>query len=126
MDVKIITEPDLDYSNKFKILLFDFNWEDIERYCHLMTNVNDDLVVYVFTQHDKNFQWCIHAANQSNAILVNLDTKTSNELLKGYLLSFKNAAGFGNNLQAVFAKEIYYDIAVWFTKIAQKYHLIES
>ena len=124
MDVKIITSPDLDYTNKFKILLVDFKWEEIERYSHLFTSINDDIVVYVYTTDDILPEWLLTVADQSKTILINCDIKSSNEILKGYLLGYKNSAAFGKNDKVIFAKEVYHDIAVWFTKVTQKFNLL--
>jgi ribosome biogenesis protein Tsr3 len=126
LDVKLITSPDLDYSNNFKILLVDFNWQNIEQYSHIFTACEEDITVYIYSQKDADPKWCINAAEQAKVILINCESKSVNEILKGYLLAYKNAAAFGKNDQVIFAKETYYDIAVWFTKVTQKFNLIQN
>lgn len=124
MDVKIITAPDIDYTNNFKILLVDFEWVNLEAYTHIFTESENDLVIYLL-KDSTNIEWALNTANQANAILINCDKINNFEFLKGYLLSYKNAVAYGKNNQSLPAKETYYDIAVWFTKLCQKNNLIK-
>ena len=124
MDVKIITEPDYDLSNRFKIFLFDFEWKNIERYSYIFTESDRDICIYIFEPNNKNYEWAVNAANQADCILINCGQITSNEFLKGFLLSFNNSAAFGDNKFNLIAKTVFNDLAVWFTKISQKFNLI--
>lgn len=123
MDVKIITPPDYDYTNRFKILLVGFEWEKLEPYTHIFTATNKDMAVYLCNSAN-DIDWCLLTASQAKAILVNCSQQSSFEMLKGYLLSFDNACSFGYNNQTIIAKNIFYDIPVWFTKIAQNNDLL--
>lgn len=125
MDVKIITPPDHDYTNKIKLLLVDFVWEEVERYSHIFTEIEEDITIYVLHPDVKAVEWTLLNAHQASAILVNCNERTSNEMLKGYLLSFKNAAAYGMHDQTLVANETYHDISVWFTKVAQKFNLVK-
>jgi hypothetical protein len=123
LDVKIITPPDLDYSNHFKILFVDFNWEELEPYSHIFTECNRDIVIYIMNSA-ANLEWTLHAANQANTILVNCSNINNFEFIKGYILSYQNAIAYGKNNQSIVAKEVFFDIPVWFTKVSQRYNLI--
>ena len=116
-DSKIVTAPDFDYTNNFKFLFVDFNQEEINSIVSILERAEESLTVYLYNEDDKDYKWCILAAQMSNAILVNTANRTNHELLKGYLLSFDNASAYGFNEHAVFAKSVEVDLFAWATKI---------
>jgi len=107
-------------------LLFDFEWKNIERYSYIFTESEQDLSIYIFEPSNKNYEWALNAANQADCILINCNQISSNEFLKGFLLSFANSAAFGENKFNVIARTVYNDLPIWFTKIIQKFNLINS
>lgn len=120
-DSKIVTAPDFDYTNNFKFLFVDFNPEEIDSIVSILQRAEEPLTVYLYNEEDKDYKWCILAAQMADAILVNTANRTNHELLKGYLLSFSNASAYGFNEHAVFAKSLEVDLFAWVTKIlAQK------
>lgn len=126
MDVKLYTIPDIDYSNNIKLLFVDFEPITICDFAHIFNVSNNNVTVYVYNTTDNNPEWLLNAAGQATAILVNCDNRSNFEMLKGYLLSFKNASAFGKNDQVIFAKNTYYDIAVWFTDVAKTEYLVDA
>lgn len=126
MDVKLYTIPDIDYSNNIKLLFVDFEPGVISNFAHIFAASDNDVTIYIYSPTDNDPAWLLNAANQSTAILVNCDYRSNFEILKGYLLGFKNASAFGKNDQVIFAKNTYYDIAVWFTDVVKKEGLVNA
>lgn len=116
LDHKIITAPDLDPTNCFKIMLVDFDWEMIESFSQIVQRVPESVTVYIYGENESDHRWAIHAAQTSNAILINLDHKGKIEFLKGHLLSMDHAEAFGSNDQAIFARNNTFDLAEWLTR----------
>ncbi len=117
MEAKIYTVPDLDRSNKFKILLVDFDWETIETFTDILSKVPEDITVYLFGENDKDYKWCIDAAFGADAILVNCTRWGNIELLKGYMLAKYEAKPYGSNDMLSSIKEPEWDFATWLTKV---------
>lgn len=115
-DSKIITAPDFDYTNTFKFLFVDFNPKEVEQITQILERSEQTLTVYLHNEYDKDYKWCLLAAQMSDAILVNTANRTNNDLLKGYLLGFENASAYGFNEHAIFAKSIEIDLFAWVTK----------
>lgn len=117
MEAKVYTSPDLDRSNKFKILLLDFEWETIESFSDVLAKVPEDVTVYLFGENDTDHEWCIDAAYSSDAILVNCTRKGEIELLKGYVLANTCARPYGSNKILSVIKDSEWDFASWLTKV---------
>ncbi len=117
MEAKIYTAPDLDRSNKFKILLIDFDWENIESFTDILSKVPEDMTVYLFGENDKDYDWCIDAAFGADAVLVNCTRRGNIELLKGYMLAKYEATAYGSNDMLNSIKEPEWDFATWLTKV---------
>ena len=117
MEAKLYTAPDLDRSNKFKILLLDFEWETIESFADILAKVPEDITVYLFGEKDTDYEWCIDAAYSSDAILVNCTRKGEIEMLKGYVLANTMARPYGSNKVLDVIKDPEWDFSVWLTKV---------
>jgi hypothetical protein len=118
MEAKIYTTPDLDRSNKFKVLLVDFDWETIESFTDILSKVPEPITVYLFGANDTDYDWCLDAAFSSDAILVNCARKGEIELIKGYILALISATPYrASNKIATAIKESEWDFALWLTKV---------
>ena len=116
-DSKIVTAPDFDYTNHTKLLFVDFNKEEVDIIIDILQKTEQALTVYLYNEDDKDYKWCLLAAQMSDAILVHTANRTNHDLLKGYILGFENAAAYGFNEHAVFAKSMEVDLYAWVTKV---------
>jgi hypothetical protein len=116
LDHRIITAPDLDATNCFKIMLIDFDWATIAAFSEIVQRVPESVTVYIYGENDSDHAWAINAAHSADAILVNTDRKGKIELLKGHLLSMHRSEAFGSNDQSIFARNRVFDLAEWLTR----------
>jgi hypothetical protein len=125
IDAKVITAPDVEHSNMLKIMLVDFEWQDIEDFTDVLSRSPDPPAVYLYGQNDTDHVWCLSVARQSDAVLINTYQRGSIEMLKGYLLSLPQAAAYGKNNNAFMARQTYQDMSAWFTEVI-KYYAIKT
>lgn len=116
LEHRLITAPDLDDTNCFKIMLVDFDWDAIEALSETFAKVPELLTVYLYGSNESDHSWAIRAAQCSDAILINLHNRGNIELLKGHLLSMQHAEAFGSTDQGLFARKTVYDIHEWLTR----------
>jgi hypothetical protein len=103
---KIITAPDTDYSRCFKIMLIDFEWEDITQISEVIKKLPVSTTVFLYCEKDNNVEWCLSQAKQSTGVLLNM-REQSNLLLKGFLLGESNVYSYGYHmLDKVFTRNI--------------------
>ena len=110
---RIVTAPDLDLDNRFKILLVDVEWSDIERLSNTINNFDMDLTIFLYGSKDSDDVWCINAHKHAYATLVNTRFSGNKELLKGWLLAQKNCWGLGSNNIAEYNHRVTHDIYTW-------------
>jgi hypothetical protein len=104
---KIITEPDVDYSRSFKILLIDFEWESITQISEAVKKINAPVTLFLYGSNDKNPEWCIAAAKNSTSVLINMINRGSIETLKGFLLGESNVFTYGHyDLEKIFQRNV--------------------
>ena len=120
-----MTTPDLDHSNRLKIMLVDFDWEQIEQFTSILDRYPESATLYVYGHTESDHRWCMNAAKQSDAVLVNCNIITSLEMIKGYLLGSNNVSAYGANDQSFTAKTVYHDVGLWFTDVI-KYYISQS
>lgn len=89
-DHLIITSPDRYYSEAFKILLVDFEWGLIESIINPLRSSDTKLAIHVYTPHDTDNKWLLDVAEASNIVLMDLNSTTNNDVIKGYLISKHN------------------------------------
>lgn len=111
---RLITEPDFDLDQRFKVLLVDVEWSDIENLSQTIQNLNIDVTVLLFGSNDKDDIWCINAHKHSHATLVNTRFAGTKELLKGWLLAQKSTWSLGANNIAQANHRVAYDLVHWF------------
>ena len=121
MESTLITAPDLDHSNRFKVMLVDFSWEEITVVAELLDRSKITATLYTYCHNEDDSSWCITAAKTSDAVLVNCRFISNIEMLKGYLLSIPQAAAYGTNSQSLMSRVTYHDLAVWLTEVIKYY-----
>ena len=89
-DSRLITAPDIDLDHRFKILLVDVEWGDIERLSSSINTLGIDITIFLYGNNDENDTWCINANKHAYATLVNCRFSGNKEILKGFLLAQKN------------------------------------
>ena len=106
-DKRIITEPDLDYTRAFKIMLIDFDWEEITGLVDIIKKLPVPVSVFLYGSKDKNPSWCIQQAKNSSGVLINMLHRGSCETLKGFLLGEPNVFTFGkHDLDEIFQRKV--------------------
>ena len=106
-DKLVITEPDLDYSRSFKIMLVDFDWEAITAISESIQKLPGSVTLFLYGSKDKNPAWCIAQAKQCNSVLLNMVHRGSCETLKGFLLGETNIYTYGNHeLDNLFQRKV--------------------
>jgi hypothetical protein len=123
---KIITEPDVDYSRSFKILLVDFEWESITQISEAVKKINAPVTIFLYGSKDKNPEWCIAAAKNSHSVLINMVNRGSIETLKGFLLGETNVFTYGHyDLEKLFQRNVI-DSLSWLAVNYEQWHKIHE
>jgi hypothetical protein len=123
---KVITEPDVDYSRSFKILLVDFEWDEITAITEASKKLSGPITVFLYGSKDKNSAWCIAQAKQSNSVLLNMVNRGSCETLKGFLLGEPNVYSYGyHDLDHVFHRKVL-DTMSWLAVNYEQWHRINK
>jgi len=93
---KLITAPDRDYGNHFKILLVDFEYDQLVNISELINRLPGTVTVFAFGSNDDDYAWCMEQANESHSVLVNMLHTGTIEVIKGFLLARPNVFYMGN------------------------------
>ena len=110
---RIVTAPDMDLDTRFKILLLDVDWEDIQKLSAAVESLGVDITIFLYGSNDNDDMWCINAAKHANCVLVNSRFSGTKELLKGWLLAQRNTYSLGSNDIALASHRYTYDIYSW-------------
>ena len=104
---KVITAPDQDFTRGFKILLVDFEWQDIAGLTDAIKKLPVPITLFLYGSNDKDPQWCIQQTKNCNSVLLNMRHKGSIETLKGFLLGEPNVYTFGSyDLEDLFQRKV--------------------
>ena len=121
-DKKIITEPDLDYSRSFKIMLVDFDWEDITAISDAIKKLPVPVTLFLYGSKDKNPAWCISQAKNSQGVLLNMVHRGTCETLKGFLMGEPNIYTYGrHDLDELFQRKVI-DTMSWLAIQYEQWH----
>jgi len=112
-DSRIVTAPDIDLDNRFKILLVDCEWSDIERLSTSINSLDANITLFLYGSNDSDDTWCINTNKHAYATLVNCRFTGSKEILKGYLLAQKNTWALGQNEIGLATHRNVFDIYSW-------------
>ena len=122
---KIITEPDVDYTRSFKLLLVDFEWESITQISEAVKKLDGAVTLFLYGSNDKNPEWCLAAAKNSNGVLINMVNRGNIETLKGFLLGEPNVFTYGHyDLEKLFQRNVI-DTMSWLAVQYQQYNEVE-
>lgn len=125
-DKKIITEPDFDYSRAFKIMLIDFNWNEITEITEAIKKLPVPVTLFLYGSNDKNPSWCIAQAKNSNSALMNMTHQGTCETLKGFLLGEPNIYTYGHHdLEELFQRKVI-DTMSWLAINYDQWHRINE
>ena len=120
-DKFLMTTPDFDHSTRLKIMIVGFEPEEVNFLASKIQLLPHSLTLYSYAEKDADLPWCLHAARQSDAILVN--SKPSGiDQLKGFLLAMQTSSSYGYNLVA---HKSYDDMALWLTDVILRIQKIE-
>ena len=117
----MMTTPDLDHSNRLKIMLVDFDWDQIEIFTAMLDRYPESATLYIYGHTESDHPWCMTAARQSDAVLVNCNLISSLEMIKGYLLGLRNVSAYSANEQSFTAANTYHDVGLWFADVIKYY-----
>ena len=109
-DSRIVTAPDTDLDHRFKILLVDVEWGDIERLSQSINSLKFPITVFLYGSNDTDDMWCINTQRIANATLINSRFSGTKELLKGWLLAQRNTYSLGTNEIAKASHKEIFDI----------------
>jgi hypothetical protein len=112
-DSRIVTAPDLDLDARFKILLVDCEWSDIERLSTSINSLDANITLFLYGSNDSDDTWCINTNKHAYATIVNCRFTGSKEILKGYLLAQKNTWALGQNEIGSAIHRNVFDIYSW-------------
>lgn len=115
---RIVTAPDLDLDNRFKILLIDVEWSDVEKLSKTIETMGVDVTIFLYGSNDADDTWCINANKHAYSTLVNCRFAGNKEMLKGWLLAQKTTWALGANEIGVASHRNVFDIYSW---LAQQY-----
>lgn len=110
---KIITSPDKDYTRSFKLMMVDFEWNDITIASESIKKIPIATTLFLYGSKDNDPAWCLEQAKNSNSVLLNMRHRGECELIKGFLLGESNVYTLGSHkLDKLFHRNII-DISVW-------------
>ena len=112
-DSRIVTAPDTDLDHRFKILLVDVEWGDIERLSQSINSLKFPITVFLYGSNDTDDMWCINTQRIANATLINSRFSGTKELLKGWILAQRNTYSLGTNEIAKASHKEIFDIYSW-------------
>ena len=110
---RIVTDPDIDLDARFKVLLVDCDWSDIERLSTSINSLNVDITLFLYGSNETDDIWCINASKQAYATLVNCRFSGNKEILKGFLLAQKNTWALGQSEIGAATHRNVFDIYSW-------------
>jgi len=123
---RIVTEPDIDLDNRFKVLLIDCEWGDIERLSKSISSLGIDITLFLYGSNDSNDNWCINTNKHAHATLVNCRFSGKKELLKGFLLAQRNTWALGQNEIGSAIHRNTFDIYSWLLEQYNNYNKEEN
>ena len=112
-DSRIVTAPDLDLDVRFKILLVDVEWSDVEKLSHAIEELQFPVTVFLYGSKDENDTWCINTHKHSYSTLINCRFSGSKELLKGWLIAQRNTWALGASELGAATHRNIFDIYSW-------------
>jgi len=112
-DSRIVTAPDMDLDTRFKILLVDCEWSDIERLSSSINTLGIDITIFLYGSNDNDDSWCINANKHAYATLINCRFSGNKEILKGFLLAQKNCWALGQSEIGAATHRNVFDIYSW-------------
>jgi hypothetical protein len=112
-DSRIVTAPDLDLDSRFKILLVDVEWSDVEKLSHAIKELPFPVTIFLYGSKDESDTWCINAHKHAYATLINCRFSGSKELLKGWLLAQRTTWALGANELGSATHRNVFDIYSW-------------
>jgi len=122
----VVTEPDLDYSRSFKIMLVDFDWEEISQRSDAIKKLYGPVTLFLYGSNDKNPSWCIAQAKNCNSVLLNMLHRGNCETLKGFLLGETNVYTYGKyDLDNLFQRKVI-DTMSWLAIQYEQWHRINE
>ena len=125
-DKKVITEPDIDYSRCFKIMLVDFEWEEITAITEAVKKLPGSISIFLYGSKDKNPKWCIAQAKNCQSVLLNTVNIGTCEILKGFLMGEPNVFTYGyHDLDSVFQRKVL-DTMSWLAVNYEQWHRINE
>ena len=113
-DSRIITAPDTDLDHRFKILLVDVEWSDVEKLSQTINNLGITCSIFLYGSADTDDMWCINVHRHVYSTLINVRFSGNKELLKGYLLAHKNVWTLGSNIIGEAIHHQTHDVYSWF------------
>lgn len=120
-DKKIITAPDTDFTEHFKIMLVDFEWSDIAELSDSINKLPGKISLYLYGSNDIDHDWCLGTTNHVSSVLMDMRHVGKIELLKGVLLPRKNVYVLGNHLLDRLYHNKVIDIHSWLAVEYKKY-----
>ena len=102
-DHLVITAPDRYYGEGPKILWIDWNFDQIEHCLNALRSCPIRLIFYTFGPNDADMRWLLDAAHQSDIIIMNMDARSTVDVIKGHVISLDKTFYFGRkDLHAIF------------------------
>lgn len=110
---RIVTAPDNDLDNRFKVLLVDVEWADVERLSNSIQALGIEVTLFLYGSNDNDDMWCINASKHAYSTLINCRFTGNKELVKGFLLSQKNCWALGQSEIGSLTHRNVFDIYSW-------------
>ena len=111
---RIITAPDLDLDERFKILLVDVEWTDVEQLSQTIGKLGIDITMFLYGSKNNDDAWAVNTHKHCHSTLINLRFSGSKEILKGWMLAQKNTYGLGSHFISDSNHRTVYDLYSWF------------
>ena len=125
-DKKIITAPDQDLTDGFKILLIDFEWPEIQEFTQSIKKLPGPVSLFLYGMKDTDPVWCLTVAQNCNSVLMDMRQRGENDVVKGILIPKNYCWYLGHHkLDSVYHNKVI-DMYSWLAVQYKQYHKPEE
>lgn len=94
-DHLVVTPPDRYYGEGPKILWVDWGWGQIENCLNTLRASPVKLIFYTYGPNDADLRWLLDAAYQADIIILNMETNSAADPIKGHMVAWDKCHYFG-------------------------------
>jgi hypothetical protein len=94
-DHLIVTAPDRYHGEGEKILLVDWNHEQLDNIIRVLRGSPLKLIMHVFGHNDTDLRWLLDVAYQCDVIVINMGSVSAADPIKGHMITWDKSKYYG-------------------------------